>query len=61
MTEQLRTGITTKLPPVILDGDVEADEEDRKRRLAGTLRDLTIAPGLEVPFSGDFRDGSFAA
>jgi hypothetical protein len=24
--EQLRTGITTKLPPVILDGDVEADE-----------------------------------
>jgi transposase-like protein len=26
MTEQLRTGITTKLPPVILDGDVEADE-----------------------------------
>lgn len=26
MTEQLRTGITTKLPPVTLDGVVEADE-----------------------------------
>ncbi len=26
MTEQLRTGITTKLPPVTLDGEVEADE-----------------------------------
>jgi hypothetical protein len=26
MTEQLRTGITTTLPPVTLDGDVEADE-----------------------------------
>ena len=26
MTEQLRTGITTKLPPVTLAGDVEADE-----------------------------------
>lgn len=28
MTEQLRTGITTKLPPVTLDGVVEADEAD---------------------------------
>jgi len=26
MTEQLRTGITTTLPPVTLDGDVEVDE-----------------------------------
>lgn len=34
---------------------------NRKRRLAGTLRDLTVAPGLEVPFSGNFQHGSFAA
>jgi hypothetical protein len=26
MTEQLRSGITAKLPPVVLDGVVEADE-----------------------------------